>query len=611
MFGRRRTTKFRFRALVILYFAMGCIIPYYVMRHAQEEGMYQKGLLSRNEEEQQRQQDFSVRQGQVAGDGKSTASDASNPKDYRRKAFFQNVDEVEASFSVPTHPAFQERQQNPVLYSIHTLLHDRRQSQDDDQDQDASSSPISQQLQLLREMQQSQQKEILVNLSSKLAMQRKLAKLTDIKTVQMYATLMQTAIKTARDFVLTKMPEEYQFFEERIPGTKLDTVGKTRRFRQLMDQALNQGRWVYEPYRDYPEFGGATGWNKKKKNERDRDVAINRPPFPEAGKYHWKPIVNSVSTSAGATGRGWHANRIHPDDFCRTLGPRHIVLVGDLIHWQLHDSIMYNMFDTPQVCYGDLTCHFGAGHPLCPLPNNVHLKFVRNDLLSPIRPHKSRLNETKIQDPVEMAWLRDMKLKDTVILGAIHQTMPDKQFMQYLTDTVKKIRMARPEALVIYRNNPVGHPDCPSKVNKFNSDKAKRHQVEIDGNAQAQEQQLANNSSDQRAFQARDKTPLVHNRSTFSAPAQPFDQDIPIAEMLDYPLNWAHYDRQNQMAKEIVEATGGIYWNVATMTNMRPDGHVGGHDCLSYKRPGPTDEWAVSLYNLFRTIELVEREPGK
>ncbi|KAF9081364.1 hypothetical protein BGX27_004956, partial [Mortierella sp. AM989] len=84
--------------------------------------------------------------------------------------------------------------------------------------------------------------------------------------------------------------------------------------------------------------------------------------------------------------------------------------------------------------------------------------------------------------------------------------------------------------------------------------------------------------------------------------------DIPIAEMLDYPLNWVHYDRQNRIAKEIVEATGGVYWNIATMTNMRPDGHVGGQDCLTYKRPGPTDEWAVSLYNLFKTIEMVETE---
>jgi hypothetical protein len=26
------------------------------------------------------------------------------------------------------------------------------------------------------------------------------------------------------------------------------------------------------------------------------------------------------------------------------------------------------------------------------------------------------------------------------------------------------------------------------------------------------------------------------------------------------------------------------------------------------ERPGPTDEWAVSFYNLFKTIDLVEQE---
>ncbi|KAF9135091.1 hypothetical protein BGW39_004723 [Mortierella sp. 14UC] len=263
------------------------------------------------------------------------------------------------------------------------------------------------------------------------------------------------------------------------------------------------------------------------------------------------------------------------------LGPRHIVLVGDLIHWQLHDSIMYNMFDNPQACYGDLACHLEVGHPLCPLPNDVRLKFVRNDLLSAMRPRKSR----KTQDPVEMPWLKDMRLKDTVILGATHQALKDKAFQRLLTDTISKIRKARPDALIIYRNNPVGHSECSSVANAFNGNEAQREQKQKERQQEQQQQQ-----------------------HTFGAPARAFTNDIPTVEMLHYPLSWAHYDRQNRIAKVIVEASGGIYWNIATMTNMRPDGHVGGQDCLSYKRPGSTDEWAVSLFNLFNTIEAVERE---
>ncbi|KAF9206393.1 hypothetical protein BGZ49_002539 [Haplosporangium sp. Z 27] len=449
-----------------------------------------------------------------------------------------------------------------------------------------SSSETS--LQHILQEQRTRHREIISSLNDLLHLHRQKSKLVKVNSPKSYLKLIRKVVQETRKWATEKLPQDFQFSETRIPGTGLDTPEKTRRFRQLMDKALNKGRWVYEPNKDYPNFGGAIAWSKKTKNEKDRDVAINRPPFPEAGKYRWEPA--GLNAKAGAETIGWHARMIQPHDFCRILGPRHIVLVGDLIHWQLHDSIMYNMFDTPQVCYGDLACHLGVGHPLCPLPNDVRLKFVRNDLLSPIRPNKSKLNETKTQDPVEMSWLRDMKLKDTIILGGTHQTMDDKTFRKRLTETVVKIRRARPDALIIYRNNPVGHPDCPSKANGFNGNKANQ-----------------NNTKNTTSELAK-KTKLEHNRSTFSAKAQPFKKDIPIAEMLDYPLNWVHFDRQNQMAKEIVEATGGIYWNVATMTNMRPDGHVGGQDCLGYRRPGPTDEWAVSLYNLFKSIEMVENE---
>ncbi|KAF9359759.1 hypothetical protein BGX34_008182 [Mortierella sp. NVP85] len=92
----------------------------------------------------------------------------------------------------------------------------------------------------------------------------------------------------------TRIPDEFQF-ETNIPGTRLNTIGKTKRFRQLMDQALNKGRWIYEPDRDYPDFGGGIAWNKKMKNEWDQDVAINRPYFPEARKYHWEPTMDNLS----------------------------------------------------------------------------------------------------------------------------------------------------------------------------------------------------------------------------------------------------------------------------------------------------------------------------
>ncbi|KAF9913107.1 hypothetical protein EC991_003566 [Linnemannia zychae] len=628
MFGsRRKMNKFRFRIMVLIYLAMGCIIPYYVMRQAEEEQFYQQVAMRRQRQEQLREDQLheeymrhgggfrdrirllrhgnsevrkmygepekeTTRVGATAEaeEAAATTNEKSN-RVYKRKAFFQDLSAEPESLQ--THLSVQESMTG--LLRIHPST---------SSSQSSSNNNASPEVRHHLRQQHQRQRQALQSLAEVYDKQREQAKFNRINSIKSYENRVIRAVEAAKTWIAKKMLPEHQAFETRIPGTNLNSIEKTKRFRQLMSEALDSGRWVYEPERDYPDFGGATGWNKKKHGERDRDVAIDRAPFPEAGKYHWEPNPRSTAEKtdggAGSVG-GWHATRIQPEEFCRILGPRHIVLVGDLIHWQLHDSIMYNMFDNPQACYGDLACHLGVGHPLCPLPNDVRLKFVRNDLLSTVRSRKSQLNETKTQDPVEMPWLKDMRLKDTVILGATHQTLKDKVFQRLLTDTINKIRKARPDALIIYRNNPVGHPECPSKANGFNANKAQQEQRQKERQQEQQQQQ-------QRVLESKIKVPFPHTHSTFGAPARPFTNDIPIAEILNYPLNWAHYDRQNQIAKTIVEASGGIYWNVATMTNMRPDGHVGGQDCLSYKRPGPTDEWAVSLFNLFKTIEAVERE---
>ena len=84
----------------------------------------------------------------------------------------------------------------------------------------------------------------------------------------------------------------------------------------------------------------------------------------------------------------------------------------------------------------------------------------------------------------------------------------------------------------------------PSKTNGFNSDRDQGLPTD-----QANKGDVSSQRSTTR------RKLFTHNKSTFAAAARPFEQDIPLAEMLDYPL----YDHQNQIAKEIVEAAGGIY----------------------------------------------------
>ncbi|KAF8944939.1 hypothetical protein BGZ47_003487 [Haplosporangium gracile] len=638
--SRRKMNKFRARVMTLLYLAVGCIIPYCVMKQAEEKVMCQQAALQNQYPTEWTEKVF-LRHGggfrdrirffgsggggrgggQVEKEGYTEVGAGTEGngdiKTYKLRAFFQDLSETGSGGL----SSVVGQESLPGLIRIQPSS-DSSSSSPNYFHNDGSTKE-------LRQQQFAHQRQILQSLTEIYDKHSQEAKFHQIKDVKAYDSHVKEAVEAAKAWITKKMPSKIQVSESRIPGTRLDSPEKTRRFRELMSKGLDKGRWVYEPKRDYPDFGGATGWNKKKLGERDRDMAIDRAPFPEAGKYHWEPTLAKMEKTDGRM-RGWHATRIQPEEFCRILGSRHIVLVGDLIHWQLHDSIMYNMFDNPQACYGNLACHLGVGHPLCPLPNDVRLKFVRNDLLSAFRARKGqRVNETKTQDPVEMPWLKDMRLKDTVILGATHQTLEDKVFQRLLTDTIVKIRKARPETLIIYRNNPVGHPECPSKANGFNANQALRKQKQKERQMELQqlnspqakssaveagaepinfEQQQQQQQQQRRILESKIKAPVVHAGNTFGPPAKPFTKDIPIKEMLHYPLNWAHYDRQNKIAKVIVEASGGIYWNVATMTNMRPDGHVGGQDCLSYKRPGPTDEWAVSLFNLFKTIELVEQQ---
>ncbi|KAG0365593.1 hypothetical protein BGX24_004047, partial [Mortierella sp. AD032] len=393
--SRRKMNKFRFRLLFLLYLAMGCIIPYYVMKQAEEEQFYQQIAKRRQQQEQLRedqlheeylrhgggfrdrirllrhghggirkmygQEEEAERAAAEVVVATAAATNDKNDKVYKRKVFFQDLS---AATESPL----------SVQESLSGLL--RIQSSNTSSTlPSTSNNNISPEVRHHLHQQQQRQKQAIETLAQLYDKQHEQAKFSLIKTLTTYETRVERAVEVAKNFIAKKMLPEYQVFEARIPGTLLDSVEKTRRFRELMSEALDRGRWVYEPERDYPDFGGATGWNKKKQGERDRDVAIDRAPFPEAGKYHWEPslrllpaegapegVGTGVSTTTATTGGvgGWHATRIQPEEFCRILGPRHIVLVGDLIHWQLHDSIMYNMFDNPQACYGDLACHLGV-----------------------------------------------------------------------------------------------------------------------------------------------------------------------------------------------------------------------------------------------------------
>ena len=63
--------------------------------------------------------------------------------------------------------------------------------------------------------------------------------------------------------------------------------------------------------------------------------------------------------------------------------------------------------------------------------------------------------------------------------------------------------------------------------------------------------------------------------------------------------HWAEFPHQNKLVKPLVEAVGGLWLDVATMTELRADGHLlRWNDCLHYCLPGPLDTWNKALYNM-------------
>ncbi|GJP35596.1 hypothetical protein CLOM_g20094 [Closterium sp. NIES-68] len=125
----------------------------------------------------------------------------------------------------------------------------------------------------------------------------------------------------------------------------------------------------------------------------------------------------------------------------------------------------------------------------------------------------------------------------------------DDVFIPELRETMLALRTHFPNALIIYRNTPPGHVNCTQYWE-----------------------------------------PIPRRQSPE-----------------ELPYNWGDFKRQNEMAREIVEAAGAVYLDVDAMTSLRPDGHLGKNrrykvDCLHYCLPGPIDLWTRMLYNVLLEV---------
>ncbi|KAF7725237.1 hypothetical protein EC973_000325 [Apophysomyces ossiformis] len=316
---------------------------------------------------------------------------------------------------------------------------------------------------------------------------------------------------------------------EGISGTRYRTREEAERFRAQVD-CWTQGRWEHTPgfrltHRQDAVFGGCD-----KKFYKSHGSTEQR----EAVEYSWTP---SSSTCALA--------KVDPLKWCEVLKGRHMLLVGDLVHYQLHDLLLDALRDGPTECFGELNC---KDHTLCSDPD-VRLRFLRNDILSTARKVEKAGGHPSV-GIVQWPFVTSNILTayPILILNRSPVVEDDATFLHDLAWTMKVIRRTVPNALIIYRSSSIGHPYCD------------------DANG-------------------------------------PMPSHLADGQLKNLPYGWSELSRRNAIARVVVETAGGLFVDLAALTDLRPDGHVGGQDCLRYCIPGPADAWIHVLYNVFLGLE--------
>lgn len=296
----------------------------------------------------------------------------------------------------------------------------------------------------------------------------------------------------------------------------------------------------------------------------------------EAVKYRWVPDEAKCGPGPGTMGlqdqRAVYEAFTKPK-FCEIMDERSFLVVGDVTQYQIHDVIA-STFKSSFVCYGELGCLHHSSHGLC---NNVALKYARNDLLSVPWAVNPEDEEFPSASTVEQAWATpDMLLKYKILVlnrGLIWR--PDEVFMSELVFTMKHLWKFYPDTMVIYRAT---HP-VSANCSQF-----KNH---------GEDEAVANKNGESDAEGITLQKPLQ------TAPKR---QEAAAGEKQEFRPTLADIQRQNRIAKAIVEAAGGIYLDTENMFALRPDGRMGDGDCARFCAPGPLDAYSDLLYNTLRLL---------
>ncbi|KAI8987375.1 hypothetical protein BDF20DRAFT_969036 [Mycotypha africana] len=329
-----------------------------------------------------------------------------------------------------------------------------------------------------------------------------------------------------------------------LRGTRLadQHPQKTLEFRQMVDCWLTQGQWVKKEDVFHLKHIQDPLYSTCDKQNRKESLA-----------YEWV-ISNQCPATAPSSS---HFKAVDSQRWCKAINGRHMLLVGDLVHYQYHEVLLDAFRTEPSVCYGELNC---KDHTICSdgttngEQEDTRLRYIRNDILSTRRrPPQNAITHIASAYPNIIEWpFATTQLLTTYPILILSRTAvlndSDDQFTKQLLHTLKLIRDHAPNTLIIYTSSMIGHPFCQDA----------RHPL------------------------------LQPNGFT----------DEHYAKL---PYGWSETQRRNAIARVIIEASGGLFLDVTEkMLSTRPDGHIAKHgDCSRYCIPGPLDSLIPLLYNIF------------
>ncbi|CAI5525708.1 unnamed protein product [Closterium sp. Naga37s-1] len=260
---------------------------------------------------------------------------------------------------------------------------------------------------------------------------------------------------------------------ECIPGTAVRGTQAVEQTNREMACLAKEGRWIKfntprwqpwskDPNRNplAPHYGTCDILHRRNKGvfgKAAEDIRVSG-----TGDWNVRPELKHT----------WKASRFCPplngynrDKFCRAMGRRNVVFVGDQSQLALHD-VFINHVLTMKTAKDIGTaadaweeneiplCH-RKPHVVCSdhVPGGFTFRVVHNNLLSPDSAGGGKFNQR---------WLRHLTEWNAsiVVLNKGFEKRPTAKYLSTLRASLAKLREVAPDVLLVWRNTWRGHPDC-------------------------------------------------------------------------------------------------------------------------------------------------------